>query len=135
MKLKTKLWLVSQGLLVLTAIIIQLTFYGGIKVGPILGMAKRPYLDIIQGVEPDIPQSILSQNLPREAYDARIPLSKFQVHKSNLGAYRKAAQQEHGLRTALVGGVIVNLLYFSAYHLLFLFFTRSLKKHKKKVSM
>ena len=40
MKLKTKLWLVSQGLLILTALIIQLTFYKAIKVGPILGMAK-----------------------------------------------------------------------------------------------
>jgi hypothetical protein len=132
MTLKTKMWLVSQGLLLVTALIIQLTFYGGIKVGPILGMAKRPYLDIIQGVEPVVPQSILSQKLPPEAYDARIPMSREQVVKSNLGAYRKAAQQEHGLRTALIGGVVVNVLYFFAYHLLFRFFKRSVEKHKKR---
>ena len=132
MKLKTKMWLVSQGLLLVTAIIIQLTFYGGIKVGPILGMAKRPYLDIIQAVEPVVPNSILAQNLPPEAYDARIPMSREQVVKSNLGAYRKAAQQEHGLRTALFGGILVNILYFIAYHILFIFFTRSIERHKKR---
>ena len=48
-----------------------------------------------------IPQSILEQNLPPEAYDARLPLSKRQIEKANLSAYRRAAQQESGLRTAL----------------------------------
>jgi len=132
MKLKTKMWLVSQGLLLVTAIIIQLTFYGGIKVGPILGMAKRPYVDIIQGTDPVGAESILAQNLPPEAYDARIPMSREQVVKSNLGAYRKAAQQEHGLRTALIGGILVNVLYFIAYHLLYIFFKRSIERHKKR---
>lgn len=132
MKLKTKMWLVSQGLLLVTAIIIQLTFYGGIKVGPILGMEKRPYVDIIQGTDPVVPESILAQNLPPEAYDARIPMSREQVVKSNLGAYRKAAQQEHGLRTALIGGILVNVLYFIAYHLLYIFFKRSIERHKKR---
>ena len=126
------MWLVSQGLLLVTAIIIQLTFYGGIKVGPILGMAKRPYVDIIQGTDPVVPESILAQNLPPEAYDARIPMSRDQVVKSNLGAYRKAAQQEHGLRTALIGGILVNVLYFIAYHLLYIFFKRSIERHKKR---
>ena len=37
----------SQGLLVLTAVLIQLTFYREIKLGPLLGMTKRPYWEII----------------------------------------------------------------------------------------
>ena len=41
MKLKTKAWLFSQGILLITALIIQLTFYREIKVGPLLGMPKR----------------------------------------------------------------------------------------------
>ena len=63
MKLKTKIWLVSQGLLILTACIIQLTFYHEIKYGPILGMAKRPYWQIISDAEPTIPPEILAQGI------------------------------------------------------------------------
>ena len=47
MKLRTKLWMVSQGLLIVTACIIQFTFYREIQVGPILGTPTRPYWDII----------------------------------------------------------------------------------------
>ena len=42
MKLKTKAWLVSQGLLIITALIIQLTIFFERLVGPILGMPKDP---------------------------------------------------------------------------------------------
>lgn len=135
MKLKTKAWLVSQGLLLMTALIIQLTFYRAIKVGPILGMPKRAYADIISGVEPTIPESILAQNLPAEAYDARLPLSKDQIRKSNLAAYRRAAQQEHGLRTAFIGGIIVNILYFLAYHILYLYFSKTIQRHRKRATV
>ena len=76
MKLKTKAWLVSQSLLIITAIIIQLTFYREIKVGPMLGMAKRSYWDIIQNVEPEIPNYVVQNNLLPEMYDARLPLSQ-----------------------------------------------------------
>ena len=77
--------------------------------GPVLGMAKRPYVEIIKGVDLVIPESILSQNLPPEAYDGRLPLSQVQIQKSNLAAYRRAAQQEEGLRTAFIGGMVVNV--------------------------
>ena len=66
MKLRTKTWLVSQGLLVLTACIIQVTFYKAIRVGPVLGIPKRPYWDVISGVEPEIPAKFLSQKLPKK---------------------------------------------------------------------
>ena len=135
MKLKTKLWLVSQGLLILTALIIQMTFYKAIKVGPILGMAKRSYTEIIQDADIVIPQSILEQNLPPEAYDARLPLSKRQIEKANLSAYRRAAQQESGLRTALWGGLIVNLIYVFAFHLLYFYFSRSIKRHERSIEI
>ena len=133
MKLKTNACLVSQGLLIITALIIQLTIFRAIKVGPILGMPKRSYVEIILGDEPVVPESILSKNLPPEAYDARLPLSKEQIRKSNLSLYRRSAQQEEGLRTAFIGGIIVNLLYCLAYHLLFIYFTNTLKKHKKEL--
>ena len=76
MKLKTKIWLVSQGLLILTACIIQLTFYHEIKYGPILGMAKRPYWQIISDAEPTIPPEILAQGIGPELYDGRLPVRR-----------------------------------------------------------
>ena len=48
----------SQGLLVLTAVLIQLTFYREIKLGPLLGMTKRPYWEIIYDRPPEIPEFI-----------------------------------------------------------------------------
>ena len=128
MKFKTKAWLVSQGLLVLTAIIIQLTFYREIKVGPLLGMPKRPYLDIIQNVEPGVPDYAKDRNLKPKMYDARLPLSQDEIQAANLSAYRRACRQEEGLRMALKGGFVVNIIYFIAYHLLVPYFTRSLAK-------
>jgi hypothetical protein len=128
MKFKTKAWLVSQGLLILTAIIIQLTFYREIKVGPLLGMPKRPYLDIIQNVEPGVPDYAKDRNLKPEMYDARLPLSQDEIQAANLSAYRRAYRQEEGLRMALKGGFVVNIIYFIAYHLLVPYFTRSLAK-------
>ena len=56
MSLKFKLWIVSQGLLLITACIIQFTFHREIQVGPILGTERRDYFDIISNVEPEIPK-------------------------------------------------------------------------------
>ena len=128
MKLKTKVWLVSQGLLIATAVIIQLTFYKEIKVGPMLGMPKRDYWDIIKNVEPSVPQYAIENNLEPQLYDARLPLTQNEIEKANLGAYRKAYRQEAGLRMALKGGMVVNILYFIIYHILFRYFSRQLNK-------
>ena len=76
MKLKTRAWLVSQGLLVVTAIIIQLTFYREIKVGPMLGMPKRDYWDIIKNVEPSVPQYAI-ENHSCMMHDFPKPSTKF----------------------------------------------------------
>ena len=127
MKLRTKLWLVSQGLLVVTACIIQFTFYREIQVGPILGTPTRAYWDIIQDVEPVIPKHFIEQNLPIELYDARQKMSSDQVLERNLVVHRRAYRQEDGIRTALAGGVIVNVLYFFVFHLLYLYFRKVIK--------
>ncbi|OUU40402.1 MAG: hypothetical protein CBC16_06315 [Verrucomicrobia bacterium TMED56] len=126
MKLKTKAWLVSQGLLIVTAIIIQLTFYGEIKVGPMLGMPKREYWQIINNEEPDVPDFAREQNLSPKMYDARLDLTAEEIKFANLGAYRKAYRQEEGLRTALKGGIIVNVLYLLAFHALFFYISRQI---------
>ena len=135
MSLRIKAWLVSQGLLLVTATLIQLTFYREIKVGPILGMEKRPYVDIILGKEPSIPDFVLDKNLPPKLYDGRLALSDDEVRKANLGAYRMASRQEEGLRVALWGGLIVNLLYLFAYHLLFRYFSHAVAEASKKRSL
>jgi hypothetical protein len=127
MKLRTKLWLVSQGLLVITACIIQFTFYREIQVGPILGTPTRPYWEIIQDVEPVIPKHFIEQNLPIELYDARQKMSSDQVLERNLVAHRRAYRQEDGIRTAFAGGIIVNVLYFFVFHLLYLYFRKVIK--------
>ena len=132
MKLKTKAWLVSQGLLIATAVIIQLTFYREIKVGPMLGMPKRDYWEIISNVEPNIPKYALENNLEPQMYDARLPLSQHEIQKANLGAYRKAYRQEEGLRMAFKGGFVVNILYLVLFHFLFRYFSLSVSNAKNR---
>ena len=129
MTLKMKVWLVSQGLLVLTACIIQLTFYREIQYGPLRGMPKRPYWEIIKGVDPVAPGGIHS--MKPELYDARLPMSDGEAKRRGLVAYRLAARQEDGLRSAFVGGFVVNGLYFIVFHVLFSYFTRALRSAKK----
>ena len=130
MKLKTKAWLVSQGLLIATALIIQLTFYREIKVGPMLGMPKRNYWDIINNVEPSVPQYAIENSLEPKLYDARLPLTQNEIEKANLGAYRKAYRQEEGLRMALKGGLVVNTIYLFAFHIIYFLISRSLRKNQ-----
>ena len=128
MKLRTKLWMVSQGLLIVTACIIQFTFYREIQVGPILGTPTRPYWDIIQKKEPVIPSHFIDQNVSVELYDARQKMSSNQVLDRNLVAHRRAARQEDGIRTALSGGIIVNILYLFIFHILYFYFKRTLAR-------
>ncbi|MEC7801050.1 MAG: hypothetical protein VX609_07135 [Verrucomicrobiota bacterium] len=135
MKLKTKAWLVSQGLLIATALIIQLTFYREIKVGPMLGMPKRNYWDIIKNVEPSVPKYAIENNLEPKLYDARLPLTENEVEKANLGAYRKAYRQEEGLRMALKGGLVVNTIYLFAFHIIYFLISRSLRKNQSSRSV
>lgn len=135
MKLKTKAWLVSQGLLIATALIIQLTFYREIKVGPMLGMPKRNYWDIINNVEPSVPQYAIENSLEPKLYDARLPLTQNEIEKANLGAYRKAYRQEEGLRMALKGGLVVNTIYLFAFHIIYFLISRSLRKNQSSRSV
>ena len=134
MKLKTKAWLVSQGLLIATAFIIQLTFYREIKVGPMLGMPKRNYWDIINNVEPSVPQYAIENSLEPKLYDARLPLTQNEIEKANLGVYRKAYRQEEGLRMALKGGLVVNTIYLFAFHIIYFLISRSLRKNQSSRS-
>ena len=134
MKLKTKAWLVSQGLLIATALIIQLTFYREIKVGPMLGMPKRNYWDIINNVEPSVPKYAIENSLEPKLYDARLPLTQNEIEKANLGAYRKAYRQEEGLRMALKGGLVVNTIYLFAFHIIYFLISRSLRKNQSSRS-
>jgi hypothetical protein len=130
MKLKTKAWLVSQGMLIITAIIIQLTFYKEIKVGSMLGMPKRDYWDIIKNIEPEIPEYVIKNNLIPKMYDARLDLSIDEIKAANLGAYRKAYRQESGLRMAFKGGLIVNFIYLLAYQILVRYFEKTIARAK-----
>lgn len=132
MNLRTKIWLVSQGMLLLTACIIQVTFYRGIEVGPILGMPKRPYWEIISGTEVVIPKDILTMGVDPEFYDARIPVKPGQIESLNLRKNRLSARQEQGLRMAFGGGVIVNLIYFFAYHILVRYFQKTIRNAQKR---
>ena len=118
MKLKTKAWLVSQGLLIITAVVIQLTFYREIKLGPLLGMTKRPYWEIITDQPPAIPDFIREKELPPKMWDARLPLSLDEIRAANLAGHRRGHRREEGLRTAFYGAWLVNGLYFGVFHLL-----------------
>ena len=118
MKLKTKAWLVSQGLLIITAVVIQLTFYREIKLGPLLGMTKRPYWEIIADRPPAIPSFIRAKELPPKMWDARLHLSLDEIRRANLAGHRRGYRREEGLRTAFYGALLVNGLYFVVFHLL-----------------
>ena len=127
MNLKWKIWLVSQGLLVITVVIIQTVFHRAIEVGPILGMPKRPYTEIIFNVPVEIPEKFLNNKADPKIWDARLPMTKEESVRRNLSRYRLAYRQEEGLRTAFYGGMVVNLLYFFAFHLGYAYFRRQLR--------
>ena len=131
MKLRTKAWLVSQGLLIITAVIIQFTFYREIQVGPILSTPTRDYWDIINRVPPTIPQVFINEKIPSKLYDARLQMSSEEVLERNLVAHRRAARQEEGIRTALAGGVIVNIIYFILFHLIYFYLMKTLKNSSR----
>ena len=77
-----------------------------------------------------VPESILSKIFhPRLMM--RDLFSKEQIRKSNLSLYRRSAQQEEGLRTAFIGGIIVNLLY-CLHTIFFIYFTKYTTKSTKK---
>ena len=127
MNLKWKLWSVSQGLLVITVVIIQTVFHRAIEVGPILGMPKRPYTEIIFNVPVEIPEKFLNNKADPKIWDARLPMTKEESVRRNLSRYRLAYRQEEGLRTAFYGGIVVNLLYFLAFHLGYAYFRRQVR--------
>ena len=127
--LKWKLWLVSQGLLVITVVIIQTVFHRAIEVGPILGMPKRSYSEIIFNVPVEIPEKFLTNKADPKIWDARLPMTKEESVRRNLSRYRLAYRQEEGLRTAFYGGIVVNLLYFFAFHLGYAYFRRQVRVH------
>lgn len=134
MKIKTKAWLASQGLLIVTAVLIQLTFYREIKLGPLLGTTKRPYWEIITDRPPDIPEFIREKGLPPRLWDARLPLSEDEIRKANLAGHRRAHRREDGLRTAFYGGWLVNGLYFTIFHLLYWYIPRQAKPVRSNLS-
>tara|TARA_Y100000588_G_scaffold365251_1_gene429678 strand:- start:241 stop:687 length:447 start_codon:yes stop_codon:yes gene_type:complete len=122
--LKWKLWLVSQGLLVLTVVIIQAVFHRAIEVGPILGTPKRSYSQIILNAPVEIPEKFLANKADPKIWDARLPMTKEESVRRNLSRYRLAYRQEEGLRTAFYGGIVVNLLYFLGFHIGYAYFRR-----------
>ncbi|MEK9773319.1 MAG: hypothetical protein VW576_07100 [Opitutae bacterium] len=134
MKIKTKAWLASQGLLVVTAVLIQLTFYREIKLGPLLGMTKRPYWEIIADRPPDIPDFIREKGLPPKLWDARLPLSEDEIRIANLAGHRRAHRREEGLRTAFFGGWLVNGLYLVVFHALCWYIPRHVKTRNHHLS-
>ena len=117
----------SQGLLVITVVIIQTVFHRAIEVGPILGMPKRPYSEIIFNVPVEIPEKFLNNKADPEIWDARLPMTKEESVRRNLRRYRLAYRQEEGLRTAFYGGIVVNVLYFLAFHLGYAYFRRQIR--------
>jgi hypothetical protein len=129
MKLKTKAWLISQSILLITALIIQLTFYREIKVGPLLGMPKRDYWDIIRDVDPEVPTFVREKQLPSELWDPRSNLTEAQIIKANLGGHHRAFRREDGLRTAFYGGLMVNFLYLVGFHVLAWYFKKSVRRN------
>ena len=119
--------MVSQGLLVITVVIIQTVFHRAIEVGPILGMPKRPYTEIIFNVPVEIPEKFLNNKADPKIWDARLPMTKEESVRRNLSRYRLAYRQEEGLRTAFYGGIVVNVLYFFAFHLGYAYFRRQIR--------
>ena len=117
----------SQGLLVITVVIIQTVFHRAIEVGPILGMPKRPYSEIIFNFPVEIPEKFLNNKADPKIWDARLPMTKEESVRRNLRRYRLAYRQEEGLRTAFYGGIVVNVLYFLAFHLGYAYFRRQIR--------
>ena len=126
--LKWKIWIFSQGLLLLTAVIIQVVFHGEILVGPFLGTEKRGYWEIIKAEEPTVPEEYLSVQADPKLYDARLPMTEAEALRRGLSKHRLAYRQEEGLRTAFIGAIVVNLLYFLAFHIGYAYFRRQAER-------
>ena len=94
-----------SGILVLTAVLIQLTFYREIKLGPLLGMTKRPYWEIIYDRPPDIPDFVREKNLPPKMWDARLPLSLDQKFEGKLGRAPKGTPKGGRFADSFYGAV------------------------------
>jgi len=135
MSLKTKAWLISQGLLVVTAVLIQLTFYREIKLGPLLGTIKRPYWEIITDSPPNIPEFVREKQLPPKLWDSRLPLTLDELRAAKLVGHRRAYRREEGLRMAFYGAWIVNGLYFLAFHTVYFLIVRSLKSARTQAPL
>ena len=129
--MKWKIWAVSQTLLVVTAVIIQVVFHREIRFGPLLGMPKRPYAEIILKVEPQTPPKFLSEGVDPKLYDARLPMTKEEAVSRGLAGHRLGYRQEQGLRLAFWGGIIVNVLYFLAFHLGCFYFGREVARGRR----
>lgn len=129
--LKWKIWAASQTLLVVTAVIIQVVFHREIRFGPLLGTPKRPYADVILNVEPETPPKFLSEGVDPKLYDARLPMTKQEAVSRGLAGHRLSFRQEQGLRLAFWGGIIVNLLYFLAFHLGCFYFGREVARARR----
>lgn len=131
MSLKWKIWAVTQGLLVVTAVIIQVVFHREIRFGPLLGTPKRPYAEVILNVEPQTPPKFLSEGVDPKLYDARLPMTKKEAVSRGLAGHRLGYRQEQGLRVAFWGGIIVNVLYFLAFHLGCFYFGREVARGRR----
>lgn len=127
MSLKWKIWIVSQGLLVITAFIIQVVFHREILVGPLLGTEKRQYWEVIGGAEPSIPPKYQAKEADPKLYDARLPMTEAEALRRGLSKHRLAYRQEEGLRTAFIGAIVVNVLYFLAFHVGVAYFRRQVR--------
>ena len=90
-------------------------------------MPKRSYSEIIFNVPVEIPEKFLNNKADPQIWDARLPMTKEESVRRNLSRYRLAYRQEEGLRTAFYGGIVVNVLYFFAFHLGYAYFRRQIR--------
>ena len=135
MSLKWKIWIVSQGLLVITACIIQVVFHREILVGPLLGTEKRQYWEVIGGTEPPIPPAYQAKEADPKLYDARLPMTEAEALGRGLSRHRLAYRQEEGLRTAFMGAIVVNVLYFLVFHIGYAYFRRQVRPSTPRKSV
>ena len=134
MRIKTKAWIVSQGLLVLTAVLIQLTFYREIKLGPLLGMTKRPYWEIIYDRPPDIPGFVREKQLPPKCgMPGSLCRNQRFVWLSWQGIEGHTEERKvYG--QPFWGGWLVNGLYLILFHSLCWYIPRQAKATKQRIA-
>ena len=113
--------------MILTAVLIQLTFYREIKLGPLLGTTKTTLLKLSTTTHPTFLTLYEKKVFLQGCGMLDLPLSLDEIHTANLAGHQRAHRRESGLK----GGF---LWWFDRQFSLLYRFSSNLLSSKENIS-